>query len=67
MYTWMPFLLGSRMCLGYKFALQEMKVILTSLLRKFEFSQIPGTEYKRNLRITMRPVPEMHLRVSLLK
>ncbi len=67
LYAFLPFLVGSRMCLGYKFALQEMQVIITSLLRRFEFKQIPGTEYKRKQRITMRPDPSLHLLVTPAK
>ena len=43
MYQFLPFLVGPRMCLGYKFALLEMKAILACLLRELTFDRVPGT------------------------
>lgn len=67
MYTFLPFLIGNRMCLGYKFALMEMRAVLSSLLLKFHFDVIPNAVYKRKQLITMRPEPSLRLRVSLIK
>ncbi|MDE3133085.1 MAG: cytochrome P450 [Acidobacteriota bacterium] len=35
-YTWIPFGGGRRRCLGAAFALQEMKIVITEVLRRFE-------------------------------
>ncbi|KAK0645232.1 Cytochrome P450 monooxygenase FUS8 [Lasiodiplodia hormozganensis] len=40
-YFW-PFSAGSRVCIGKHFALQEMHLMLVSLLRRFEFEYVPG-------------------------
>ena len=66
LYTFLPFLIGNRMCLGYKFALVEMKAVLATLLRKFQFDVIPNMTFKRKQLITMRPEPILKLRVSLI-
>ena len=66
-YSFVPFISGSRMCIGYKFALMEMKMILATLIRKFEFVPIPGIEYKRKVTITSRPDPILYLKVKELK
>ncbi|KAK9721087.1 hypothetical protein K7432_003692 [Basidiobolus ranarum] len=39
-YSWLPFSTGPRACIGMQFALQEAKIILAMLLKKFEF-QLP--------------------------
>ncbi|XP_064616381.1 taurochenodeoxycholic 6 alpha-hydroxylase-like isoform X2 [Liolophura sinensis] len=66
-YTFLPFIAGPRMCIGYKFALMEMKVTLAILLRKLEFRPVPGITYKKKQRLTMRPNPSLELRVSRVK
>ena len=68
LYVFLPFLLGPRMCLGYKFALTEMKLILIYLLKNFKFEPVPGLQIKRRSGgITMRPTPSLELRVSLVE
>jgi len=37
-YTWIPFGGGRRRCLGATFALQEMKIVLRAVLRRFSLS-----------------------------
>ncbi|CAG8661128.1 1667_t:CDS:10, partial [Ambispora leptoticha] len=37
-----PFSAGSRNCIGQNFALLEMRLIIASLVRRYEFSDIPG-------------------------
>ena len=66
LYKFLPFLIGPRMCLGYKFALVEMKVMLVQFLRHLRFDIVPGTSYKRKSTVTMRPEPSLQLRVSLV-
>ncbi|EDV27468.1 uncharacterized protein TRIADDRAFT_53194 [Trichoplax adhaerens] len=63
-YAYLPFLIGSRTCIGYKFALMEMKLILANLLAKFSFNIVPNFEFKRRQFITMKPVPDLNLMVS---
>jgi cytochrome P450 len=41
-YTWIPFGGGRRRCLGASFAVQEMKIVLSEVLSRYELT--PGTE-----------------------
>ncbi|CAG8452668.1 4522_t:CDS:10 [Paraglomus brasilianum] len=40
-----PFSAGSRNCIGQNFAWFEMRLIISSLLRRFRFEDIPGQNY----------------------
>ena len=66
MAAFLPFLAGSRLCLGYKLALAEMKTILAILVRRFKFEMIPGVVIKRQMSVTMKPDRPLELRVSLI-
>ncbi|XP_064626655.1 uncharacterized protein LOC135487150 [Lineus longissimus] len=63
-YSWVPFVLGNRMCIGYRFALLEMKVMIALLMKRFKFSWVPGFTYRTKLAITMRPDPPLELFVE---
>ncbi|KAK2169103.1 hypothetical protein LSH36_12g13076 [Paralvinella palmiformis] len=63
-YRFLPFLIGPRMCLGYKFANMEMRVVLALLLYNFVFKTVPGIHFLRQSRITMRPSPPLKLLVK---
>ncbi|CAH1786098.1 unnamed protein product [Owenia fusiformis] len=62
--NFIPFLLGPRMCIGHKFAMAQMKLILAMVVREFQLALDPVYTYKRKQRITMRPDPSLSLRVS---
>ncbi|GAB1608246.1 cytochrome P450 4X1-like [Argonauta hians] len=62
-YSFLPFVAGGRMCIGYKFAMMEMKTVLALLVNKFEFKPLPGIEYKRVVKVTSRPEPRLVLKV----
>ncbi|TYJ59084.1 hypothetical protein B9479_000073 [Cryptococcus floricola] len=52
----MTFLGGSRNCIGYRFALAEMKVMLFVLMRGFEFEELNSRpEIERKVSLVMRP------------
>ncbi|KAI9264985.1 cytochrome P450 [Phascolomyces articulosus] len=63
-YDYLPFLSGTRMCIGYRFALIELKIILSILLMKFQYFEKPGFEVKKTQRLTLRPSPNMTLLVK---
>lgn len=54
-YTWTPFSIGPRNCIGQTFAQIEAKVVLTRLLRKFKFSLVPGQTKMVTERLIVRP------------
>ncbi|XP_035217885.1 cytochrome P450 4C1-like isoform X3 [Stegodyphus dumicola] len=39
-HSYIPFSVGQRTCIGYQFALMEVKVILSKLLQKFKFTSL---------------------------
>ncbi|WWC98172.1 hypothetical protein V866_005063 [Kwoniella sp. B9012] len=52
----LTFLGGTRNCIGYRFALAEIKVILFVLIRGFEFEELPSKpEIERKASVVMRP------------
>ena len=50
-----PFSIGPRNCLGQTFAKFESKVILAKVLRKFQFSLVPGQTNRMVARLTIFP------------
>ncbi|KAF9229896.1 cytochrome P450, partial [Melanogaster broomeanus] len=53
----LSFLGGPRACIGYRFAVVEMKVLLFTLVRAFEFElAVPASEIGKHWVIVQRPV-----------
>jgi cytochrome P450 len=65
--VYLPFGFGPRMCIGFGFAIQEMKLILSELLLKFEFKPGSGNAALRlQSSVTMRPRDPVLLQVRAL-
>jgi len=62
-YTYMPFGLGPRVCVGANFATIEATLILAALLNRFDFSLLPGQSVKPVARLTTRPEKQIMMRV----
>uniref|UniRef100_A0A672IU84 unspecific monooxygenase n=1 Tax=Salarias fasciatus TaxID=181472 RepID=A0A672IU84_SALFA len=45
-YTYMPFGMGPRNCIGMRFALVSMKLVMTKILQRFSFSVCNETEVR---------------------
>jgi cytochrome P450 len=54
-YEYLPFSAGPRLCIGYSFAMQELKIATAMILQRFRFSVVPGTRIDRSVRVTMGP------------
>lgn len=66
-YYFMPFARGPRMCIGYRFAELEIRVVLVLLLKKFSFGiakSCPAV-IKTIPQITMKPNPAPTLEIQL--
>ncbi|CAG8485892.1 5849_t:CDS:2, partial [Scutellospora calospora] len=63
-YTYMPFITGSRSCIGNKLALTEFKILLAVYIRNFKFRKIEGFEVRKRQMIATRPYPAIELLVS---
>ena len=64
-FAFLPFSSGPRMCIGYKFAMIEMKVVLSMLLQCFAFSPVPGLSFCGKSTITYKPKPSLQLLVRI--
>ena len=64
-YTWIPFGGGRRRCLGASFAQMEMKIVIRSLLRRYELGPVgPRHEPAKRHNITIRPASGSRVRLA---
>ncbi|XP_076612084.1 cholesterol 24-hydroxylase-like [Chaetodon auriga] len=54
-YSYYPFALGPRSCLGQNFAQMEAKVVMAKLLQRFDFTLLPGQTFDILDTLTLRP------------
>ena len=54
-YEYLPFSAGPRLCIGYSFAMQALKLSTAMILQRFRFSLVPGTRIDRSVQVTMSP------------
>lgn len=54
-YAYLPFGGGPRLCIGNQFALMEMQILLTFLVRSFDFQLVNAASIKPKPLITLRP------------
>jgi cytochrome P450 len=54
-YEFLPFSAGPRLCIGYSFAMQALKLSTAMILQRYRFSVLPGTRIDRTVRVTMSP------------
>ena len=54
-YSYLPFGVGPRICIGAAFALQEASVVVATILRNFTIGLAPGHEVWPVQKVTLRP------------
>ena len=62
-FTYLPFGAGPRVCIGASFAMQEMVIVMATLLRQLRFLPMGGEEPQPVMRITLQPSTPINLRV----
>lgn len=63
-YSFLPFGIGPRQCIGMRFAMNEIKIGLFSVLEKFKFEKAPETvEIEERAVLLMRPKDDITLRI----
>lgn len=60
-YEYLPFSAGPHMCIGWAFAMQELRIVLSMLMQRYRLSIVPGTRIGADIRMT--PKPAMPMRV----
>jgi cytochrome P450 len=54
-YEYWPFSAGPRTCVGYLFAMTEMKIVLATILPRWRLSMVPGARVDRTVQLTLSP------------
>ena len=62
-YTFLPFGVGPRMCIGAALAVQEATLVLAALMRRFVLELVPGQSVWPVIEFTMKPRDGLHMTV----
>ena len=52
-YEYLPFSAGPRTCIGYRYAMHAIRVVLCMVLRRFGPELVPGTRIDPQVKVTM--------------
>ena len=63
-HAYLPFGLGPRVCIGARFAMMEMVIVLASLLRRVRFDFAGQREPVPVMKITLQPDTDLEMRVT---
>jgi len=62
-YSYLPFGIGERVCIGNHFAMMEAMILLTQLVQQFHFSYASNTPPQPKLAISLRPLGGMPMKL----
>ena len=63
-FAYFPFSLGPRICIGMQFSLSEARLVLATLLKRFEIHSTGGSEVRACAAGTLRPAGELRVRLQ---
>lgn len=63
-YQYIPFSAGPRLCLGYQFAMLEMKLIVVRTMQRFRVNVVANSQIQASVQTTLRPTKGLPMVVS---
>lgn len=63
-FEYLPFGIGPRMCIGYSYASLLARLVLATMLRRFNFTIVPGTRIGRKITTILSPRPSVPMRLG---
>jgi len=62
-YSYLPFGVGPRICLGQKFALTEIKIVVAKILQKFTLRIVNEKDAEPNILFMVRPKNDFEIKI----
>ena len=63
-FTYLPFGGGPRVCIGNQYAMLQILMILSELLRRYDFELVPGQEIEERAMVILRPKNGIKMRFT---
>lgn len=63
-FSYLPFSAGARNCIGQRYAVMEMKSLISKVLMNYEISLAPGFELKVKPEIVLKPSSGIRIRLK---